>query len=233
MRPCQPHESLRCISAVPPWNETLEHGARVSIAETVCREAEYVRQILLGQLSFLPQRLDPLADNSCRHPNLRVPVFLALRQLRHIYAIFCRHSTPPTVRSYRIPLSAFAIHQFSASKPTCMPHSERPDAAHRVPAIALTPAPRSLRHVQPFHMPRIPKEPPEEPAMAEPFTMDAGPSDAFAPSPDPIEGMVHRIQIRFRASDGQMWTAGTDTMALDGQCRGFLRRAQSNAPARS
>ena len=43
--------------------------------------------------------------------------------------------------------------------------------------------------------------------------MKAGPRYAFAPSPDPLDGMVHRIQIRFHASDGQVWTAGTDTMA--------------------
>ena len=31
--------------------------------------------------------------------------------------------------------------------------------------------------------------------MAEPFTMDAGARYAFAPSPEPIEGVVHRIQV--------------------------------------
>ena len=49
--------------------------------------------------------------------------------------------------------------------------------------------------------------------MAEPFTMDAGARYAFAPSPEPIEGVVHRIRIVFAASDGRVWTAGTDMMA--------------------
>ena len=49
--------------------------------------------------------------------------------------------------------------------------------------------------------------------MAEPFTMDDGAHYAFAPSPEPIEGVVHRSQIAFQASDGRVWTAGTDMMA--------------------
>ena len=49
--------------------------------------------------------------------------------------------------------------------------------------------------------------------MAEPFTMNDGARYAFAPSPEPIEGAVHRIQIVFQASDGRVWTAGTDMMA--------------------
>ena len=49
--------------------------------------------------------------------------------------------------------------------------------------------------------------------MAESFTMDVGARYAFAPSPEPIEGVVHRIRIVFQASDGRVWTAGTDMMA--------------------
>jgi hypothetical protein len=50
--------------------------------------------------------------------------------------------------------------------------------------------------------------------MAEPVTMDASTRYAFAPSHEPIEGVVHRIRIVFEASDGRVWTAGTDMMAL-------------------
>ena len=49
--------------------------------------------------------------------------------------------------------------------------------------------------------------------MAEPFTMDAGARYAFAPSPDPDAGGLHRIRIVFEASDGRVCTAGTDMMA--------------------
>ena len=49
--------------------------------------------------------------------------------------------------------------------------------------------------------------------MAEPFTVDAGARYAFAPSPEPIEGSLHRIRIAFQASDGRVWTTGTDMIA--------------------
>ena len=50
-------------------------------------------------------------------------------------------------------------------------------------------------------------------ALPDPFTVDAGASYAFAPSPDPIERSLHRIRIVFEASDGQVWTTGTDMIA--------------------
>ena len=40
--------------------------------------------------------------------------------------------------------------------------------------------------------------------------MDAGASYAFAPSPEPIERVLHRIRILFMGSDDRVWTAGTD-----------------------
>ena len=43
--------------------------------------------------------------------------------------------------------------------------------------------------------------------------MDAGARHAFAPSPEPTEGVVHRVRIVFQASDGRVWSAGTDMMA--------------------
>ncbi len=58
--------------------------------------------------------------------------------------------------------------------------------------------------------------------MAEPFTMDAGARYAFPPSPELIEGVVHRIRIVFQASDGRVWTAGAD----DRERRGLLRSAE-------
>ena len=50
--------------------------------------------------------------------------------------------------------------------------------------------------------------------MAEPFTMDAGTRYAVAPSPEPIEGTLHRIRIVFRAADGRGRSAGTDMILL-------------------
>ena len=49
--------------------------------------------------------------------------------------------------------------------------------------------------------------------MADAFTVDAGVRYAFAPSPEPIEGPLHRIRIVFQASDGRVWSAGTDMIA--------------------
>ena len=49
--------------------------------------------------------------------------------------------------------------------------------------------------------------------MADAFTLDAGARYAFAPSPEPIQGALHRIRIVFQASDGRVWSAGTDMMA--------------------
>ena len=53
--------------------------------------------------------------------------------------------------------------------------------------------------------------------MAEPFTMDAGTRYAFAPSPEPIEGTLHRIRIVFQAADGRVRSAGTDMILLIAQ----------------
>ena len=49
--------------------------------------------------------------------------------------------------------------------------------------------------------------------MPEPFTMDGGLRYAFAPSLEPVEGIVHRIHIVFEGSDGRLWSAGTDLMS--------------------
>ena len=49
--------------------------------------------------------------------------------------------------------------------------------------------------------------------MAEPYTMDAGARYVFAPSPDLVEGVLHRICIVFEGSDGRQWKVGTDLMA--------------------
>ena len=48
--------------------------------------------------------------------------------------------------------------------------------------------------------------------MPEPFAVDAGARYAFAPAPDPIDGVVHRIRILFKASDGRVWSTGTDML---------------------
>ena len=48
--------------------------------------------------------------------------------------------------------------------------------------------------------------------MPKPFTVDAGARYAFAPSPDTIDGVVHQIRILFRASDGRVWSTGTDML---------------------
>lgn len=42
--------------------------------------------------------------------------------------------------------------------------------------------------------------------------MDAGARYAFAPSPDLVEGVLHRICIVFEGSDGRQWQAGTELM---------------------
>ena len=49
--------------------------------------------------------------------------------------------------------------------------------------------------------------------MADPFTEDAGARHAFASSPDPMERSLHRIRIVFEASDGRVWTTGTNLIA--------------------
>ena len=49
--------------------------------------------------------------------------------------------------------------------------------------------------------------------MPEPFTMDGGLRYAFAPSPEPVEGVVYRIRVVFEGLDGRLWSAGTDLMS--------------------
>ena len=49
--------------------------------------------------------------------------------------------------------------------------------------------------------------------MTETITDGPGPRDAFAPHPDLVEGMLHRIYVIFEESDGRLWTCGTDMMA--------------------
>ena len=42
-----------------------------------------------------------------------------------------------------------------------------------------------------------------------------GPRHGFALHLDPVEGLLHRIYVVFRESDGRVWAAGTDMMAPD------------------
>ena len=49
--------------------------------------------------------------------------------------------------------------------------------------------------------------------MTETITDGPGPRHAFAPHPDPVEGILHRIYIIFEESNGQLWASGTDMMA--------------------
>ena len=49
--------------------------------------------------------------------------------------------------------------------------------------------------------------------MTQPTTTHAGRRYAFAPHPDPIEDVLHRIHVIFEDSDGRLWSAGTDLMA--------------------
>ena len=49
--------------------------------------------------------------------------------------------------------------------------------------------------------------------MTEQLTTDAGRRYAFAPHPDPIEDILHRLHIIFEEPDGRLWSAGTDLMA--------------------
>ena len=48
--------------------------------------------------------------------------------------------------------------------------------------------------------------------MPDSFTLDADARYAFAPSPDPIDDMLHRIHVVFQGSDGRCWSGGTDLM---------------------
>ena len=49
--------------------------------------------------------------------------------------------------------------------------------------------------------------------MTETITDGPGPRHVFAPHPDPVEGILHRIYVIFEESDGRLWAAGTDMMA--------------------
>ena len=54
--------------------------------------------------------------------------------------------------------------------------------------------------------------------MTETITGGPGPRHVFAPHPDPVEGMLHRIYIIFEESDGRLWASGN---------RGFARKPVS------
>ena len=45
------------------------------------------------------------------------------------------------------------------------------------------------------------------------FEFDTGARYAFAPSPDLVEGTLHRIYVVFEGSDGWRWQAGAELMA--------------------
>ena len=49
--------------------------------------------------------------------------------------------------------------------------------------------------------------------MTETVVAGPGPRHAFAPHPDPVEGLLHRVYVIFQESDGRVWAAGTDMMA--------------------
>ena len=49
--------------------------------------------------------------------------------------------------------------------------------------------------------------------MTQPTTTTAGRRYAFAPHPDPIEEILHRIHIVLEEPDGRLWSSGTDIMA--------------------
>ena len=49
--------------------------------------------------------------------------------------------------------------------------------------------------------------------MTDTFEFDTGARYAFAPSPDFVEGTLHRIYVVFEGSDGRRWQAGTELMA--------------------
>ena len=49
--------------------------------------------------------------------------------------------------------------------------------------------------------------------MTETTSDGPGPRHAFAPHPNPVEGVLHRIYILFEESDGRLWASGTVMMA--------------------
>ena len=71
-----------------------------------------------------------------------------------------------------------------------------------ISACTLSASNRSIRFLY--------RKSPEEPAMADALTVDAGARYAFAPSPEPIEGAMYRIRTVFQAFDGRVWSSGTD-----------------------
>lgn len=51
--------------------------------------------------------------------------------------------------------------------------------------------------------------------MTENIVAGPGARHAFAPHPDPVEGLLYRVYVIFEESDGRVWAAGTDMMAPD------------------
>ena len=49
--------------------------------------------------------------------------------------------------------------------------------------------------------------------MTEQFTRDADIRYAFAPNPEPVEGILYRVHVLFEEPDGRLWSTGTDLMA--------------------
>ena len=97
-----------------------------------------------------------------------------------------------------------------------MPHSERPDAAHRGPGHRTDPRAqiRASRQVQPLYTLRIPKEPPRRnPPWQSPSPCTPARATHSRRLPIRLKAWCTEFESAFRASDGQMWTAGTDTMA--------------------
>ena len=49
--------------------------------------------------------------------------------------------------------------------------------------------------------------------MTEQFTRDADIRYAFAPNPEPVEGILYRVHVLFEEPDGRLWSTGTDLTA--------------------
>ena len=49
--------------------------------------------------------------------------------------------------------------------------------------------------------------------MSETIADGPGPRHIFAPHPDPVEGLLHRMYVIFEECDGRLWASGTDMMA--------------------
>ena len=51
--------------------------------------------------------------------------------------------------------------------------------------------------------------------MTEQFTKEADIRYAFAPNPEPVEGILYRLHVIFEEPAGRLWSTGTELMAPD------------------